>query len=167
MPIEPPGDLDVVDYIAQTRDSYAQLGYDAYRWARNDDPPAMQPPVDLASARVALVASGGIYRVGQVAFHHADDTSHRRVPMSSDVADLRVSHFAYDTTDAKADPNVVFPVEALRALEADGTIGSLAPDGLTFMGGIYSQRRVREELIPAIEAELREMEVDLVLLVPV
>jgi len=83
------------------------------------------------------------------------------------VDDLRISHFAYDTTDAKADPNVVLPVEALRALEADGTIGSLAPTGLTFMGGIYSQRKVTEGLIPALTDELREMAPDVVLLVPV
>ncbi len=165
--IEPPSSLDAVDYIQQTRDSYASLGYPAYNWANNPDAPAINPPVRLAESRVAVVASGGIYVQGQVAFHHKDDTSHRRIPMDVDVDDLRISHFAYDTTDAKADPNVVLPVEALRALEDDGTIGSLAPTGLTFMGGIYSQRRVKEELIPALTDELRELAPDVVLLVPV
>lgn len=166
-PIQPPDHVDAVDYIAQTRDSYAQLGYDAYRWAEHPDAPALNAPVELAGARVGLVASGGIYQIGQVAFHHADDTGHRLIPADVDVADLRISHFAYDTTDAKADPNVVFPIDALRTLEAEGVIGELAPRAVTFMGGIYSQRRVREELIPAVEAEMREMEVDVVLLVPV
>ncbi len=165
--IEPPAQLDVVDYIQQTRDSYSSLGYPDYRWAHNPEASVINPPVDLASSRLAVVASGGIYVDGQVAFHHMDDTSHRRIPMDVDVDELRISHFAYDTTDAKADPNVVFPVEALRALAADGTIGSLAPTGLTFMGGIYSQRRVREELIPALTDDLREMAPDVVLLVPV
>ena len=35
------------------------------------------------------------------------------------------------------------------------------------MGGIYSQRRLREELIPAIQADLEAMDPDVVLLVPV
>jgi D-proline reductase (dithiol) PrdB len=165
--IEPPASLDVVDYIQKTRDSYASLGYPDYNWAHNADAPILNPPVQLAESRVAVVASGGIYVEGQVAFHHKDDTSHRQIPMDVDVNDLRISHFAYDTTDAKADPNVVLPIGALRSLAADGTIGSLAPVGLTFMGGIYSQRRVREDLIPALTEELRELAPDVVLLVPV
>ena len=166
-PLEPPDHVDAVDYIAQTRDSYAQLGYDAYRWAENPEPPAVNAPVELAGARVGLVASGGIYQVGQVAFHHADDTSHRSIPTDVDVADLRISHFAYDTTDAKADPNVVFPIDALRSLVADGTIKELAPRVLTFMGGIYSQRRLHEQLVPALVERVRSLAIDVVLLVPV
>ena len=165
--IEPPISLDVVDYIQKTRDSYAALGYPDYDWAHNPEAPTINPPVHLADSSVAVVASGGIYVEGQVAFHYKDDASYRRIPMDVNVDDLRISHFAYDTTDAKADPNVVLPLEALRALEADGTIGSLVPTGLTFMGGIYSQRKVREDLIPALTDELREMAPDIVLLVPV
>lgn len=165
--IEPPADIDPVDYIQKTRDSYASLGYPDYLWAHNPDSPTINPPVRLADSRVAVVASGGIYVEGQVAFHHKDDTSHRRIPMDTDIDNLRITHFAYDTSNAKVDPNVVFPIEALRSLAADGTIGSLAPAGLTFMGGIYSQRRVREELIPAITEALREMAPDVVLLIPV
>lgn len=165
---EAPQHLDVVDYIAQTKASYDQLGYESYRWAHNAEPPALvAPPVPLASLRVALIASGGVYQSGQVAFHHRDDTSHRRIPTDVDVADLRTSHFAYDLTDARTDPNVVFPIEPLRSLVQAGEVGSLTSDALTFMGGIYSQRRVHEELIPALHADIVEMAADVVLLVPV
>jgi D-proline reductase (dithiol) PrdB len=116
---------------------------------------------------VALIASGGIYRVGQVAFTHKDDTSVRRIATDVDMAELRASHFAYDLTDARRDPNVVFPLEPLRRLVADGTIGSLTSHALTFMGGIYSQRRVTAELVPQIERELDTMAADVALLVPV
>ncbi len=165
--LSPPPGLDSVDYIEQTRRAYSALGYEEYRWATNPEPPVINPPVELADSRVALVASGGIYRLGQVAFTHRDDTSHRRIPVDVDRSELRISHFAYDTTDARADANVVFPIDALGRLEADGTIGELAPDALTFMGGIYSQRRVHEELIPALTDDLRAMAPDVVLLVPV
>lgn len=168
MALEPPAGLDVVDHIAQTRDSYSALGYDAYRWADNpDDAAFVVPTKPLSESRVALIASGGVYSVGQVAFHHRDDTTFRRIAVDTPVPDLRTSHFAYDMTDARIDPNVVFPIDALRALEQDGEIGSLASHALTFMGGIYSQRRLREELIPALTDEVREMKVDVVLLVPV
>ncbi len=168
MPHLPPDDLDVVDHIQQTRDSYSQLGYEPYRWALETEPaPFVAPTKPLADSRVALVGSGGVYHVGQVAFHHKDDTSHRRIPVDADVADLRTSHFAYDMTSARVDPNVVFPIGPLRRLVDQGEIGELAPNALAFMGGIYSQRRLREELIPALVADLEEMEPDVVLLVPV
>ena len=124
MALQPPAGLDPVDYIEQTRRAYDALGYEPYRWAHNPDAPPINPPVDLSRSRVAVVASGGIYRVGQVAFNHKDDTSHRRIPVDVDPADLRISHFAYDTTDAKADPEVVFPVAALRALVTRPTLRS-------------------------------------------
>ena len=158
----------MIDYIAQTRESYEQLGYDAYRWATEAEPSALVALVKpLRDSKVALVASGGIYQVGQIAFHHRDDTSHRRIPTDVATADLRISHFAYDKTAARTDPNVVFPIDALRRLVADGEVGSLTSHALTFMGGIYSQRRLREELIPDLTAEIEAMEPDVVLLVPV
>ncbi|MBT5755437.1 MAG: hypothetical protein HOI41_10775 [Acidimicrobiaceae bacterium] len=168
MPLEPPLGLDIVDHIQQTRDSYAQLGYDSYRWAHEPEPAAfVRPAKPLAEAKVALVASGGVYQAGQVAFHHKDDTSYRRIPTDVATADLRTSHFAYDMTHARVDPNVVFPIDALRAMVDAGTIGSLTTHALTFMGGIYSQRRLTEELIPELSKEIAAMEPDVVLLVPV
>ena len=74
---------------------------------------------------------------------------------------------AYDLKDARSDPNVVFPIDVLRELVEEGVLGELAPQALTFMGGIYSSRRVRDELAPAITADLLAQEVDLALLVPV
>lgn len=168
MPLTPPPELDVVDYIAQTRDSYAALGYDAYRWADNPEPVPLTPLTkSLSESRVALIASGGVYRVGQVGFTHKDDLTHREVPADTDSADLRVTHFAYDQTNARQDPNVVFPLHALRQLAADGVIGSVASHALTFMGGIYSQRRLGETLVPKLVDRVRAMNADLALLVPV
>lgn len=164
----PPAELDVVDYIQQTRDSYASLGYDDYRWADNPEPVPLVPlGKPLAECRVAVIASGGVYAVGQVAFNHKDDVSYRAIPTDTAVEDLRVTHFAYDVTDGRADPNVVFPVAALREMVAAGELGSLTSHALTFMGGIYSQRRLREELIPRLVQQVQEMAADIVLLVPV
>jgi hypothetical protein len=51
-------------------------------------------------------------------------------------------------------------------MEADGTIGELSPSAITFMGGIYSQRRVVEDLIPSIVEKVRAENVDLFYIVP-
>jgi D-proline reductase (dithiol) PrdB len=157
-----------IDYIARTRTQYALLGHSSYRWVENDGPPpwaALKRP--LKESRLAIVASGGIYAVGQVAFHHRDDTSIRAIDRDVDVANLRTSHFAYDQTAARSDPNVVFPIEPLLRSVESGRLGSLSRYGYTFMGGIYSARRVREELAPEIARRVIEDQVDLVLLVPV
>ena len=163
MPASPP-----VDYIEVTQTTYDSLGYASYRWVFSEGPtPWARPVKPLSKSRVGLVASGGIYVAGQVAFHFKDDTSFRLVPTDVQTQDLRTTHFAYDLTDSRRDPNVVFPIDALRDLVSSGEIGELAPEAITFMGGIYSSRRVRDELAPAITDNLRRQEVDVVLLVPV
>ena len=157
-----------LDYIERTRAQYAALGYPPYRWVRNPGEPPFTPlSKPLRDCRLGLVASGGIYALGQVAFHYKDDASFREIPRDVDYRQLRVTHFAYDLTDARADPNVVFPLETLNDLAALGRIGEVGPRAYTFMGGIYSSRRVRDELAPAIAGRLQKDEVDVALLVPV
>jgi D-proline reductase (dithiol) PrdB len=157
-----------VEYIPRIRNQYSRLGYKPYQWVSNPEPPPWQPlGKPLAHSRLALIASGGIYVAGQLAFHHKDDTSLRAIPTTVRTSDLRVTHFAYDKTDARADPNVVFPIDTLRALVSEGFIGGLAGHAYTFMGGIYSARRVREELAPRMTERLLAQRADLALLVPV
>lgn len=157
-----------LDYIALTREAYQRLGYEPYRWAVSEDPPPWAPfRKPLAEARLGLIASGGVYLHGQVAFTHKDDTTHREIPVDAAAEDLRATHFAYDTAAARRDPNTVFPLGTLRALARRGVIGGLAPLALTFMGGIYSQRRVAGELIPALVERVIDLQPDAVLLAPV
>jgi hypothetical protein len=61
----------------------------------------------------------------------------------------------------------VLPLQALNDLIDNGRVGALAPNALTFMGGIYSSRKVHDTLAPAMVAELKKDEVDLALLIPV
>ncbi len=162
------GALPPVDYIALTRDRYDALGYPPYQWAEPTEPPPWTPLVrPLADCTVALIGSGGAYREGQVAFHWKDDTGLREIPSAEPAADIRITHFAYDLEPARADPNIVFPVDRLHELVDEGVIGGLAPTALGCMGGIYSARRATEELAPAVVAAVLAMDVDLALLVPV
>jgi D-proline reductase (dithiol) PrdB len=160
--------LPPVDYIPRIRDNYARLGYPSYKWVVNEDPPSWTPlGKPLSKCRLGLAASGGIYMAGQVAFHYKDDTSIRDIPSEVDSSALRATHFAYDLSVARTDPNVVFPIDTLRRLVREGIVGSLASRLQTFMGGIYSTRRVMAELAPQLLRRLREEEVDAALLVPV
>ena len=160
-----------VEYITRIRENYARLGYKPYAWVdhRNpSSPPPWQPlRKPLAESRLALLASGGIYVTGQVAFHWKDDTSFRAIPTTVATKDLRATHFAYDLGDARRDPNVVFPIDTLRRLVAEHVVGALTENAYTFMGGIYSTRRVSEELAPKLVERVREDHADVALLVPV
>ena len=100
-----------VDYIERTREQYSALGYPVYRWLEETEPPAFtRVDKPMHEWRVGLVASGGIYVQGQIAFHHRDDVSYREIDGDTAVERLRATHFAYDLADARADPNVVFPL---------------------------------------------------------
>ena len=157
-----------VDYIPRITAQYSGLGYGEYQWLESQNAPAWTPLTKpLSDSKVGLICTGGIYSAGQTAFHFKDDTSYRAIPTDVDVEDLRATHFAYDLTDARKDINVVFPVEQLRTMVDEGVIDSIAPDAYTLMGGIYSTRRVREELIPALVDRVLADDVDVVLLVPV
>jgi D-proline reductase (dithiol) PrdB len=157
-----------VDYIQRTREQYEALGYPPYAWVENTDAPPFTPLAKpLSNARIGLIASGGIYRRGQVAFHFKDDISLRVITTDTATAELRINHFAYDVSDARADPNVVFPLDTLRDLDQAGRIGELSTNTYTFMGGIYSARKVRQLLAPAIADRLIRDEVDAAILVPV
>ncbi len=162
-------DLPPADYIAETKRLYDGLGYDSYRWAdRTDTAPAWTPIAKpLSECKITMIASGGIYKSGQIAFHTQDDTSIRLIDTASDTADLRTAHFAYDQRDARTDPNCVFPLDTLRAMAADGEIGGLTEHAATFMGGIYSIRRMETETVPLLLEHCKSEEPDLVLLVPV
>jgi D-proline reductase (dithiol) PrdB len=155
-----------VDYIPRTRELYAPLA--AYQWADNRGLKIPWTPLSkpIASSRVLLVGSGGIYLEGQQPFALKDDASIRVIPADVTPGELRVSHFGYPTTEPEQDPNCVFPLERLRELVDERAVGELAPTAVGCMGGIYSHRKVKEELAPAILAHAREERADLVLLVP-
>ena len=157
-----------VEYIKGITERYQRLGYEAYKWYRAEEPPPWAPlKKPLSESRLAVLSTAGTYVAGQVAYYYKDDTSTRRIPKDTAVEDLRFSHITeHYLVDARPDPNCVFPIEPLRQLEAEGEIGELAPELVSCMGGIYSQRRVREELIPEVEAVFAEQKADAALLIP-
>jgi D-proline reductase (dithiol) PrdB len=159
---------DAVPYIERTRELYAREK--PYRWVVHD--PKQEPvpwtPIEkpLSAMRVALISSGGVYREDQEPFHFRNDTSHREIPLDTDTAQLRVAHFGYDIRDARSDPGCVLPLRALRELADAGVIRAAASPAFSFMGGIYSARRVRQELAPRLRDLVLRQEADLAYLVP-
>ena len=134
-PVQPPAGLNPIDHVQRTIDYYKERGYAAYRWASNPDPlPISRLAQPLANSKLALLASGGIYKRGQIGFHYHDDTGYRRVPIDTSPNELGIVHFGYDVRPARQDSNIIFPATTLRLLQQQGKIGALCPDALTFMG---------------------------------
>jgi len=114
-----------------------------------------------------MISTAGTYIQGQVAYYYQDDTSIRVIPSDTQLQKIRFSHITENyLTEARKDPGTVFPLESLQALHQEGVIGELAEDYFSCMGGIYSQNRVRSELIPNLEAAVEKQKLDLLLLVP-
>ena len=157
-----------VSYIRQTRELYDSLGYPPYRWFEADsDPSLSQAAKPLSESRLAMISSAGAYVAGQVAYYYKDDTSIRAISSDTPVEQLRFSHITENyLVDAREDPRCVFPIEALRTLQQEGVVGSLADNYYSCMGGIYSQRRVTDELIPNLEQAMEAEQPDYLLLVP-
>jgi D-proline reductase (dithiol) PrdB len=123
----------------------------------------------LAECSVALVSTAGVHLKSQPAHDLLDphgDASFREIPCDTQTSDLAVDHVHYDTSDANADPNCVFPLDRLRELVDMGMIGSLALMHYGFMGFIPDGRLLRDTTAPIVAERLLAQGTDVVVLTP-
>ena len=79
---------------------------------------------------------------------------------------MKIDHRSHVGTDARQDPEIVFPKAALMALAKRGLVDGVSPFHLSFVGGIRFYRELQEELAPALAGELTGAGVDLAVLIP-
>jgi D-proline reductase (dithiol) PrdB len=122
--------------------------------------------VSLSEATVAIVTSASLHHADQEDFGPAD-TTFRVLDGNRD--DLVLGHWSpnFDTTGFAIDPNVVFPIDRLRELAADGTIGAVSDTHLSYAGNQFELSQVRLDSGPAGAKLLVDAGVDVVLLTPV
>lgn len=123
----------------------------------------------LADCTIALVSTAGVHLKSQSAhdlLDHYGDVTFREIPGNTRASELAVDHSHYDTTDANADPNCVFPIDRLHELAVRGTIGAVAPVHYGFMGFIPDGRRLRDSTAPLVAEQLFAQHVDAVVLIP-
>ena len=128
-------------------------------------PWAVAPP--SRERRVAIVTTAGLHKRGDRPFKPGAG-DYRIIPGDSTADDLVMSHVSsnFDRTGFQDDLNVVFPIDRLRELAAEGEIGSVGAFHYSFMGGWTHPAWMREGA-QEITGFLREDGVDAVLLVPV
>ena len=122
------------------------------------------PP--LPQRRVAVVSSAGLVVRGEPPFL-GRDADYRVIPSETPPDRLLLSHISvnFDRTGFQEDWNVVFPLDRLRELAAEGAIGSVAATHYSFMGAtdpVLMEGHARE-----VAGRLKEDRVDAVLLSPV
>lgn len=123
---------------------------------------------DLARCSVALVTAAGVHRIDQEPFNIADelgDLTFRAIGGGDSLTDLMVTHHHYDHTDADQDINVVFPLEPLRELAAEGLIGQVAREHVGYMGYTMQLKLMYEQTAPQIAEYVdKKAKADLVVL---
>lgn len=123
----------------------------------------------IAECTIALISTAGVHLKSQHAHDLLDpygDVSFREIPGTTRASDIDVDHSHYDTTDAKSDPNCVFPIDRLHELVASGFIRGVAPVNYGFMGFIPDGRKLRDSTAPIVAKQLQEQKVDAVVLTP-
>ncbi|MCP3898519.1 MAG: hypothetical protein GY707_02165 [Desulfobacteraceae bacterium] len=88
------------------------------------------------------------------------------IPRDIAPKDLMVRHGGYDISGAKSDPNVVFPLDLLKNLEQKKQIGKLAENAFSFVGAC-SQKRLMKKTGPKWVTQIKGMDIDAALLIPV
>ena len=119
---------------------------------------------ELSDTTIALVSTAGVHLKTQEPYNTDGDGSYRVIPSDTNVADLMVTHTHYDHTAADRDINVVFPIERLRELVADGTIKGLNTEFFGMMGYTLKMKQVLDETGPEIAKKIERSATDLVLL---
>ena len=151
------------------KERYLKLGYQPYRWFHaGEDPVPFTPlPKKIKECRVGLLSTSGAYSLGQSAYHYKDDSSLRSIDKNCSNGNIRFSHITENYLEnPRKDPNCILPLGQLLRMEKEGKIGELADQVFSCMGGIYSQRKVLEDIAPDVYSRFLSQEVDVALLVP-
>lgn len=118
----------------------------------------------LANARVAIVTTGALVSEGQADWAQGEQTF--RVLNRSERA-MRMAHWSlnFDRTGFTTDLNVLYPIDRLEELAAEGIIGAVAPSHISFMGALHDTlSTIRLDTGPAAAKLLRDDGVNVVLL---
>jgi D-proline reductase (dithiol) PrdB len=120
---------------------------------------------DLSTAIVTLVSATGVYEIGQEPFLTEDpgDVTYRVIGAATETSSLRIAHHHYDHSEADTDPNIVFPLDTLRELAADGLIAGLNDKHYSY-GFTTRLRELYETTFPEIADQIERSKTKLVLL---
>ena len=132
------------------------------------DTTAFTTPLPLHDCTVAIVTTAGLRHPDQPDWgFRSGDQSFRVFDANGPLILSHTSH-NFDRTGFVADLNVVFPIDRLREMAAEGVIKSVAPRHVSFVGNLdETMSTIRLDTGPAAAKVLRESGANVVLLTPV
>lgn len=144
-----------------------------------DDAPFQLLRAPLPELDLALVSAGGVFEreadplgpdgptqeeiLPRIQEYLKGTPTLTEIPGDVQVEDLSARHPGYDARTAQRDPNTVFPIEPLRALEREGRV-RLAKTHYAFVGAT-SQLRLREKVGSEWAQRFRNADIGAALLV--
>lgn len=180
IPSRPSTDMDILenpkDWLQKFQQGWlahfeetGQIDWKKYVRPKNLFAPS-GPGVVLAESRLLLISTAGGYLTdGQEPFDAPNsfgDYSVRVFPSDTPFESLSFAHDHYDHQYVDADAQVLLPLRHLEDMVAEGIIGELASNVISFSGYHPNVIRVVKELIPAIIKLAKEDQVNAALLVP-
>ena len=136
---------------------------------KEDPVPLAKLAKPLAAARLTFVSSAGVQPTGSLPFdvvHPVGDYSFRTVPSTAAPTELEIHQLKYPTDGAHRDLNVIFPIERLRELAAEGVVGGLTPHLFSFIGYNMDPERLERTLAEEIAAAVVADGAEIALLCP-
>jgi len=136
---------------------------------KDDFVPLARLAKPLSKSRLTFVSSAGVQPKGTMPFdvvHPVGDYSFRRVPSAAKPADLEIHQIKYPTMGAVRDLNVIFPIERLQELAAEGVVGSLTAHFFSFIGYNMDPERLERTLAEDIADAVVADGADVALLCP-
>ena len=129
-------------------------------------PPMVPLHKPVAELTVGLLVSLGAHAPGQEPLERTNDLSYRLIPRSVPSEQIVFDHATPARFWADEDLNVAFPRDRMAELEAEATIGALAPEAISILGSITQWDQLATDTAPRIHDEFSRQNVDLVLVVP-
>ena len=123
-------------------------------------------PKPLALCRIAILTSAALHKRSEMPFA-AGTAEFRELPSSLATSQIAMSHISinYDRVGFARDINVVYPIDRLKELAADGVIGSVAATHYSVMGS--TDPAAMADSADGITERMKQEGVDAVILAPV
>lgn len=120
----------------------------------------------LSSAGLALNSDQPFDQEGELQNPWWGDPSFRLLPRDADPKEITLFHLHISNKIVERDINTLIPLERLLELEQAGGIGQAALHHYSYMGYILQPQVLLEETLPAMIEQMKQDQVDAVLLVP-
>jgi D-proline reductase (dithiol) PrdB len=120
---------------------------------------------DLSTAIVTLVSATGVFAPGQEPFPEEDpgDITFRVIDGAMETSALQITHHHYDHSEADKDPNIVYPLDTLRELAAEGFIAAINDKHYSY-GFTTRLRELYETTFPDLADKIERSRTKLVVL---